>query len=356
MSNNAISRPTTARVCPACESPLAEDARFCPSCGARAVDPSVLSTVDAYINKQLDQEVAKRFTDQSSIAREIGDKAEDVIWKRLRIFTVLLVILLALVGILGYKTVNDVIQIIEKGTAEKVDTVKLRLDELAQDVEAQTKRVTERGGDISNRLAQLDKTANEAQARVELYLSRADELSEQMAKRITELDTKVAQVSTQVDRVSVKQEYPSLGQAKVITYRGGQWNKGDKKPNEKWIGLYIFPYAIGDFSSAEIESLDSDLRAAGYTLLPGTFGIGGPYSTGAGDLGNGGGNAGLNYFSKSAEQMSADVRPIILKDLPIKNLETVFVDASTMTQDDPRRFVIENSGLDLQLVLRPLPK
>jgi zinc-ribbon domain len=201
MSNNAISRPV--RVCPACGSPLAEAARFCSSCGARAVDPSVLSTVDAYINKQLDQEVAKRFTDQSSIAREIGDKAEDVVWKRLRLFTVLLVSLLALVGIAGYKTVNDVTQSIEKETAGKVDAVKLRLDELSQDVEAQTKRVTERGGDISNRLAQLDKTANEAQARVELYLKRADELSEQMAKRITELDTKVAQVSTQVDRVSV---------------------------------------------------------------------------------------------------------------------------------------------------------
>jgi hypothetical protein len=86
------------------------------------------------------------------------------------------------------------------------------------------------------------------------------------------------------------------------------------------------------------------------------FGIGGPYATGAGDLGSGSANAGLNYFSKSAEEMIADVRPIILKDLPIKNLETVFVDTSTMTQDGPRRFVIENSGLDLQLVLRPLPK
>jgi hypothetical protein len=86
------------------------------------------------------------------------------------------------------------------------------------------------------------------------------------------------------------------------------------------------------------------------------FGIGGPYSTGTADLGDSYASAVLNYFSESYEQMANALRPLILGDLPVKELQLVFTDASTMSQDNPRRFVIENSGLDFQLVLRPLSK
>jgi hypothetical protein len=166
---------------------------------------------------------------------------------------------------------------------------------------------------------------------------------------------KVKQVSAQVDNVSVKQAYPTLGQARVVTYNNTLWEKNDKKANDKWVNIFIFPYAVGDFSSQEIENLIGDLRAAGYTPLLGTFGIGGPYSSGFGPLSDNN-NVSLYYFAKSAEQMSVDIQKIVLKDLPVKNLGTYFVDAPTMPPDDLRRFVIENSGLDLQLVLRPVPK
>src|SRR5262249_12466330 len=154
-------------------------------------------------------------------------------------------------------------------------------------------------------------------------------------KRLAELDVKVSQVSTQVDNISVRQEYPGLDQVKVITYKGGLWQKGSKKPDEKWVGVYIFPYAYGDFSQAEMETLFKDLRTAGYTPLPGMFGIGGPYATGAGDLGDGGGtSASINYFSTSSEPMSAEVRAIVLKDLHVDSIDTRYVDASKLQQDD----------------------
>jgi len=273
----------------------------------------------------------------------------------LRLFTALLVVLGVFAGFAGYRTIGDVVQSIEKETSGKVEAVKSRLDHLAQEVEIQTKRVSERGGDISSRLAQLDATVDDANTKVDAYLKRADDLSEQMTGRITELQTKVTQVSTQVNKLSVNQAYPSLGQAKVVTFQGNQWDANNKKPNEKWIAIYIYPYAFSDFSSAQIETLVGDLRAAGYTPLLGMFGIGGPFSTGTGDLGNSSTTV-LNYFFKASEQMSNALRPLILKDLPIKKLETVFVDTSAMGEDDPRRFVIENAGLDLQLVLLPLPK
>jgi DNA-binding ferritin-like protein len=269
---------------------------------------------------------------------------------------VLLAIILAAVGFGGYKTITDVMQTIARETAGNVDAVKGQLGQLSKDIDAQTKRVSEKGGEIAERLSKLDAAANGTQAKAEAYLKRADELSATLTQRLTALDTKVAQVSTQVDNLSVRQEYPDLGRAKVVTYKGVLWKKDDKKPGEKWIGIYISPYAISDFTGGEIENLVRDLRAAGYTPLLGMFAIGGPYISGnVGSLGDNGSNSSLYYFSKGSEQMSAQVRAIALKDLPITSLDSSYVDASDLL-DDLRQFVIENSGLDLQLVLRPLPK
>jgi uncharacterized protein YceH (UPF0502 family) len=346
-------RTTSARACPLCGKPLSDDARFCPSCGMRAVDPSTLATVDAYIREKLDQEVAKRFVDQNSLAREIGDKAEDILWKRLRISGVLLAVIIAFLGFVGWKTVNDVSRSIVTASAGKVEAVNERVTQISKELDTQTKAVEDRGGEISASLAHLDEMTNAAQGKVAAYLEHAEAASEQMEKRLAELDTKVAQVSAQVDNVSVRQEYPSLGQPKVVTYKGGLWSKDSKKSNEKWIGIYIFPYAYSAFSQAEMEALFKDLRAAGYTPLPGTFGIGGPYTTGIGPLGNGT-TSSIYYFSKNSEPMSAEIQAIVLKDLPVKSLDTSYVDASEMPKDDIIRFVIENSGLDLQLALRPL--
>jgi hypothetical protein len=316
----------------------------------------MLATVDVYIREKLDQEVAKRFVEQNSLAREIGDKAETILWKRLRMSGVLLAVIIALAGFIGWKNVNDISQSIVKATAGKVEAVNVRLTQLSEDLDVQTKAVEDRGGDISARFAKLDEAANAAQGRVAAYLQHAEAASKEMEKRLAELDTKVTQVSTQVDNISVRQEYPTLGQAKAVTYKGGSWDKNSKKPIEKWIAIYIFPYAYSDFSQAQMEALFKDLRAAGYTPLPGAFGIGGPYITGIGPLGEGGGTmSSIYYFSKNSEPMSAEVRAIVLKNLPVKSLDTSYIDAAKMAQDDPRRFVIENSGLDLQLALRPLP-
>jgi hypothetical protein len=52
-------------------------------------------------------------------------------------------------------------------TATKVDSVKASLDQLSRDVGVQTKRVAEKGGEISQKLESLDAVANEAQTRGE---------------------------------------------------------------------------------------------------------------------------------------------------------------------------------------------
>ena len=121
-----------------------------------------------------------------------------------------------------------------------------------------------------------------------------------------------------------------------------------KNANEKWLNIFIDPLTIGEYSPNQITALMEELKKAGYTPLPGMFGIGGPYSGSYGALGNSP-EATVFYFRHDAEQMAVEGAAIASKILSIKALKPTFVDLSTLGRDEA--FVIENSGLDLQLYL-----
>jgi hypothetical protein len=81
------------------------------------------------------------------------------------------------------------------------------------------------------------------------------------------------------------------------------------------------------------------------------FGIGGPYSTSFGAfLGTVG--TGVIYFQASSQQMAVEVGGIVSRILSIRAIEPKLLDASTLLGADEEKFVIENSGLDMQIVLR----
>jgi RNA polymerase subunit RPABC4/transcription elongation factor Spt4 len=131
MSADAQPAPATVgRACHVCSKPLADGGKFCPFCGSQTLDVSTISSIEAYIQTKVDQEIAKRFTDQNSLIREIGDKAEDIVWRRLKYFGYFLTFIAVLLGFLGVKSVNDVSQSIVRETAGRVDAVKGRLDQL----------------------------------------------------------------------------------------------------------------------------------------------------------------------------------------------------------------------------------
>jgi predicted nucleic acid-binding Zn-ribbon protein len=108
-------------------------------------------------------------------------------------------------------------------TAARVEAVKDSLDQLSRDVVAQTQRVAEKGGEISEKLDSLDAAANEAQKRAELYQARAEELSQHLESMAKGLETRVEQVSKQIDNVSIRKAYPTLGQQFFVTYNGERW-------------------------------------------------------------------------------------------------------------------------------------
>jgi hypothetical protein len=368
--DNADEAAPNRPACVVCSKPLVENGEYCPYCGAEAVSSSSASAIDAYLRKKVDLELSGRLKDQNSLVRELGDKAEDILWNRFKRYSVILgalvAVLLGAIAFVGIKSLNDISARIEpivhdaeerakaakqtiELTAARVDSVKTSLDQLSRDAEAQTERVAESSGEISHKLGSLEAAANDAQRKGEGYQLHAEELSSKLVAMEKSLQSRVQTVSKQVDDVSIQQVYPTLGQQKYVTLQGRQWKgKIDKQPNEKWINIYIQPQSMEDVSQDQLKTLMEELKTHGYTPLLGMIGIGGPYSTGFGPLGIVGADSKVFYFRNEAEDMAEEVRALASKILTLK-IDPLFVDSSK--SGDAVKFVIDNSGVDLQLYI-----
>jgi len=254
-----------------CAKPLLEGWEYCPFCGTKTVPSSTTSTIDTYIEHKINSELLSRLKDQNSLVREIGDKAEDIVWRRFFGYFAIIAVLLAVIAFFGIKSFGDLatpieqrVQTVQRRIEEvekKVAPVRAALDQLSDAVDAQTKRVAEKSGAVTQKLEGLDATANDAQKRVATYQARAEELSSRLDAMEKSLENKVEQVSKQVDTISVRQAYPALGQQKFVTFQFQQWKgKAAKNPNEKWVNICISGDSIGNFSPDQIERLVADLK------------------------------------------------------------------------------------------------
>ena len=371
----------TNQTCIVCSKLLVDGGEFCPFCGTKIVPSSTTSAIDSYIQNKVNLELSNRLKDQNSLVRELSDKAEDVVWKRLTRYGVLAGMLVTCIlgGItfVGINTLDGVSKRIEPAvaaaeqrataakqaieeTATKVDAVRSSLDKLSVDVDTQTKRVAEKSGEISQKLQGFDAEIIDAQKRGETYQARSEDLSRRLdmiAKNLDQQTTRVTQISKQVDNVSIGQAYPTLGKEKFVTFNGSPW-KGvkDKPSNEKWVHIYIQPQGIGDYSNNQIEGLLAELKRSSYTpFLGGTFGIGGPYSSGWGSFGSSN-ETSVFYFKKASEQMATAVCTIVARTLSITTPKPQFVDPAALVDNADLRLVIEQSGLDVQIYLHHLQK
>jgi hypothetical protein len=297
--------PTEA--CAACSKSLVEGGDFCPFCGTRRVSLSTTAAIDRHVHNKVNLELSTRLKDQSSLVREIGDKAEDVVWKRLTRYGVmasaLLACILGFIGFEGFKTLDDVKKRIEpvvsaaeqraqaakrtsEDTGAKVDLVKGSVDRLAVQVDTQTKRVAERGGEISEKLNRLDAAANEAQKRGEIYQARSEELSRQLEATAKALEKRVEQVSKQVDDLSGRRAYPNFGEQPYVTFEGDRWKgKAGKGPEERWLNISIDSSTLPEISREQLEKLMAELKRSNFTPLLGSFGVRGPFNSDVGSFG-----------------------------------------------------------------------
>jgi len=91
------------------------------------------------------------------------------------------------------------------------------------------------------------------------------------------------------------------------------------------------------------------MKQDNYTPIVGSFGVGGPYSRGFGNL-DYGDTTQVNYFKKDLERKAAVLSAIVSKILS-RPIKTKFVDPALIPKEDQRRFIIDQSGLDLQIYL-----
>jgi hypothetical protein len=87
--------------------------------------------------------------------------------------------------------------------------------------------------------------------------------------------------------------------------------------------------------------------------LVGGFGLGGPYGEGFGSPDNSNNQTTvLFYFDQKSKEMAIEVAAMVTKTLSIKTVESRFVDPAKIQIKD-QSFMIQNSGLDLQIYLEP---
>ncbi len=130
---------------------------------------------------------------------------------------------------------------------------------------------------------------------------------------------------------------------------------GEKTPQDRWVNISINPTTVGDISSNQLEKLVAELKASHYTPLLGLVGVGGPFSQGWASLGDSQETT-VFYFKKDSEPMANNVSTIVSRSLSINVFKPQFVNPALMSKDDVRRFIIEHSGLDLQIFLARLQK
>jgi len=252
-------------VCLSCSKALTKDGGFCPYCGAAI---STMATVDTQIQKKIDLELGNRLKDQSAMVRELADKVEDIVWKRVARYTVLLGLLISVIvgvftfyGITTFKDASSKIepivqaavkkaetakQNVEK-SASKVDTLKTGIDQLSTSLDLQKRRVTEKTSEISTKLAAFDAT----QKQMEASLQRATAMSQQVDALQKSLQARVQQTSSQVDDISLRRAYPDFGKTMYVALNGLRWRgKEEKKPEEMWVNLDISPTLTGRFTRA----------------------------------------------------------------------------------------------------------
>jgi hypothetical protein len=306
--------------------------------------------------------------------RELANSAEDVVWKRLRGYSVffgaLLTCVLGFLTFAGLNTLNSVSTKVEPlvsaaekraqaakqtidETAGRVDSVRTALNRLSKDVDEQTRRVGERSGELSRKLEGLESAAQVALRQGETYRKRSEDLARNVDQMTKSLEVRVAQVSKQVDNLAIRQAYPSLGEKLHVTYAGQSW-KGlaGKSANEKWVNISILYISIGNFGTAQVEALMNALKSAGYTPFLGTFGVDGPYASQAALLGDSAEATQVFYFKRESERMADGVCAIVSGILPFRDLKPKYVDPTAFSKEDPRRFILEQSGVDIQILLR----
>lgn len=374
-------------LCPRCADPLIPGKLYCANCGLAVIALPDRVPIDAYIEAKVGEALARRLVDQTSLVREIGDKAEDVVWARLKRYTWAVTIALFLLGLYGITSIQEakskivdeartrlepVIADTEKRVTSarseiekseiQIGLVKKKLDETSNLADRQSERLTVQGGEIEKKLAGVQEANQRVnvlnggfEKRVTEYEKQLSEMqarAEQSSQRLEDIqkgfETRVVAVTQQIDNVSIHEAFPGLGQKVYVTFNNKPWrNPAEKKAGEKWVDIFIDSPAWPSISPKQVENLVQALRKRGFTPLVGRFGLGGPYSAGFGALGDN--SQAVYYYSQKDQQEASEAAQAVRDNLNLAEMQAKYIDPTKV--DQSMRPVLEQSGLDMQIYI-----
>lgn len=168
--------------CPQCGDTLIEGKSHCAGCGLAVGSTADRRTIDSYIQARINQELSARLKDQSSLVREIGDKAEDVVWGRLKRYTFLSVILLAILGWVGINKVDDAISKVVETARQRVEPLVQNAENRAKAAQGEIGKIEDKEKDLNKSLSDLGSNLSTAQAKVSEFDKKMQDYEARISK------------------------------------------------------------------------------------------------------------------------------------------------------------------------------
>src|SRR5262249_11135277 len=131
-------------------------------------------------------------------------------------------------------------------------------------------------------------------------------------------------------------------------YDNAAWEgKKIKGPEEKWISIQVNRQSLDQITEEQLQKLIADLEQTGYRTFLGMFGTGGAVGTGYKQFSYSPDTTVFD-FDKSREEAAQSTATIVANSLSITPVSTRLIDVSP---DPNLKYIVENSGLDLQLFI-----
>lgn len=357
--------------CPDCGGALLGAAPFCPHCGSPVLSKSQRAQVDAYVQNRIARELNSRLTDEKTLVRELGDKVEDLVWKRIWRFVSLVTLLVGVVAWLGYSSFKDITDSAKrrlepiisdaesrakraqqeiKSTSDEVQSTKRQIDALSEEAGNQKSRLDSQSGEAARKLTALQRASDKADALAKGHEAKVD-------ASIHRLDAQATKVERAVNNQAIAMAYPTIDTEPYAVVGSQRIDKSQKKSGEVWVQVHLTGLAINQhlLSADKLNQLLNEMANAGSTpflCVPIVQGrVSGAFE--AFDASNPYESSVVTYFDASAKLQADNLAKIASKYVTLKPASAQLV---TFPQKlDYNRNIIktflDKSGIDAQLFI-----
>ncbi len=349
-----------ARACPKCGDPLVTGKPYCANCGLLIGASPDTVALHAYVDAKVSRELDSRIKENGGVVRELADQVEDVVWGRLKRYTVIaglfLAVIAALLTFIGFKTYDDLknsvlkqiqpaVSQIEKRASDigvtvddlrknRIPAVTSSLNQVEGEAQSQKERVEGADGQIAKSMQSLRTAESKATADSEQFERSVKENKLQLDQITQRSKEQIAQVTQAASQASVVQAYPMIGQEPQILISNQLASIKEKKPGEMWVSLVVSYSAIREntYTTEQIKQVESALRLAGYRVFTGTVQVTGRLGVGFERIGPdlNGQDSAIFYYDKQKDREADDIWSLVSKHVQTLGPRPVLVSGSSI--------------------------